>query len=209
MRQKPTNQLPSWVQPSFTALRTIKYYYGFDRLRGDRVLVGLRRNRRGRLRSATLVITAQIPPPLPPCSSGSSNMERAARLIKNKKVSREIVSDEDIAVALWPAAVGKVIAGHTSRLKLVRRNLVVEVADATWQRQLHGLSRQIIGRLQKLMGSEAVQEIEFRIGIPRREPQRAETRQSGTDEADTIQDPIMRRVYRLSREKAHKPPGAA
>lgn len=134
-------------------------------------------------------------------------MERAARLIKNKKVSRELLSDEDIVRAVWPTAVGKAIGDHTSRLKLVRRNLVVEVEDAIWQRQLHGLSRQIIDRLHKLTGSDAVQEIEFRIGIPRREPQRAETRQSETfeqlaDEADSIQDPVMQRVYRLSRKKA-------
>jgi predicted nucleic acid-binding Zn ribbon protein len=134
-------------------------------------------------------------------------MERAARLIKNQKISRELVNDEDIARAVWPAAVGKKIADHTSRLKLVRHNLVVEVEDATWQRQLHGLSRQIVGRIQKLTGSDAVREIEFRIGVPRRQPQRAETREPGLfaapeDEADSIQDPVMQRLYRLSRKKA-------
>jgi len=134
-------------------------------------------------------------------------MERAAQLIKNKKLSRELVSDEDIVRAVWPTAVGKKIADHTSRLKLVRHNLVVEVEDATWQRQLHGLSRQIVDRIQKLTGSDAVQEIEFRIGVPRRQPQRAETRDTGLfaaseDEAESIQDPVMRRLYRLSRKKA-------
>ena len=134
-------------------------------------------------------------------------MERAAKLIKNKKVSREIVTDEDIARAVWPTAVGKKIASHTSRLKLVRQNLVVEVEDPIWQRQLHGLSRQIVDRIQKLTGSDAVQEIEFRIGIPRREPRRSETRQPDlfneqTDEADSIRDPVMRRLYRQSRKKA-------
>ena len=133
-------------------------------------------------------------------------MERAARLIKDKKVSRELVTEEEIACAVWPRAVGKTIARHTSRVRLVRHNLVVEVEDATWQRQLHGLSRQIVARIQKLTGSDAVQDIEFRIGIPRREPQRAEIRQPDllaeeADEADRIQDPIMRRLYRLSRKK--------
>ena len=134
-------------------------------------------------------------------------MERVARLIKNKKVSQELVTDEDIAQAVWTAAVGKTIAKHTSRLKLVRQNLVVEVEDAVWQRQLHGLSWQIVNRIQKLMGSDAVQDIEFRIGIPRREPQRAETRHpslfiGSNDEADAIQDPVLQRVYRMSRKKA-------
>jgi hypothetical protein len=142
-----------------------------------------------------------------PAVQGSSKMERAAQLIKNKKVSRELVTDEEIACAVWPRAVGKTIANHTSRLKLVRHNLVVEVEDAIWQRQLHSLSRQIVARIQKLTGSDAVQDIEFRIGVPRREPQRAETRQpdipaAESDEADSIQDPVMRRLYRLSRKKA-------
>ncbi len=83
----------------------------------------------------------------------------------------------------------------------------VEVEDAIWQRQLHGLGRQIVNRVQKLMGSDAVQDVEFRIGIPRRQPQRAEARESSLpqapqDEADSIQDPILRRVYRNSRRKA-------
>jgi predicted nucleic acid-binding Zn ribbon protein len=134
-------------------------------------------------------------------------MERAAQLIKNKKLSRELVNDEDIVRAVWPTAVGKKIADHTSRLKLVRCNLVVEVEDYTWQRQLHGLSRQIVDRIQKLTGSDVVQDVEFRIGVPRRQPQRAETRDAGLfaaseDEAESIQDPVMRRLYRLSRKKA-------
>ena len=131
-------------------------------------------------------------------------MERAARLIGNKKISRELVSDDEIIRGLWVAAVGKKIAEHTLRLKLVRTNLVVEVEDAIWQRQLHGLSRQIIDRIQKLSGSNDVQEIEFRIGVPRREPQRAETRESqlSGDEAESIQDPVMQRLYRLSRKKS-------
>ncbi|HEX4749216.1 MAG TPA: DUF721 domain-containing protein [Bryobacteraceae bacterium] len=130
-------------------------------------------------------------------------MERAARVLKNKKVSKEIVSDEDIARAVWPTAVGKAIASHTSRVKLVRNNLVVEVEDAIWQRQLYGLSRQIVDRIQKLTGSDVVQDVEFRISIPRREPQRAEQRDLETrDEADGIKDPVMRRIYKRSKKQA-------
>jgi predicted nucleic acid-binding Zn ribbon protein len=137
-------------------------------------------------------------------------MERAARLIKNKKVSREILSDEDIARAVWPTAVGKAIAAHTSRLKLVRTTLVVEVEDAMWQKQLHFLSRQIVARVRKLTGSDTVQDVEFRIGVPRREVQRAETNgnevfgmlDASKDDADGIEDPVLKKVYRLSRRKA-------
>lgn len=101
-------------------------------------------------------------------------MERAARLIKNNKLSRQVLTDEDLARGAWPAAVGKSIAAHTSRVKLVRATLVVEVEDTIWQRQLHTLSAQILERLRKLTGSDAVQDVEFRIAIPRVQPQRSE-----------------------------------
>lgn len=102
-------------------------------------------------------------------------MERAARLIKNSKLSRQVLTEDDLARAVWPAAVGKAIAAHTSRIKLVRATLVVEVEDAIWQRQLYTLTAQILDRLRKLTGSDSIQDIEFRIAIPRLQPQRVET----------------------------------
>ena len=137
-------------------------------------------------------------------------MERAARLIKNKKVTREMVTDEEIARAVWPSAVGKAIAAHTSRLKLVRNTLVVEVEDSTWQKQLFVLSHQILRSLHKLTGPNSIEAIEFRIGVPRRVPQRAGFREANLpaeasapyDDAETIQDPVLKKVYRLSRKRA-------
>jgi len=131
-------------------------------------------------------------------------MERAARLIKNSKLSKKVFSEEDLARAVWPAAVGKAIAAHTSRLSLVRRTLVVEVEDAIWQKQLFTLRGQILERLRHVTASDAVEELEFRIAIKRRQPQRAETRESPQtgDEADSIQDAVLKKVYRLSRKKA-------
>ncbi len=133
-------------------------------------------------------------------------MERAARLIKTNKLSSGIFTDDDLARAIWPAAVGKAIAAHTSRVKLVRTTLVVEVEDAIWQRQLHFLTRQIVDRICKVTGSGIVQDIEFRVAIPRRQAARAEVRESSApavlDEAESIRDPVLKKVYRLSRKKA-------
>lgn len=135
-------------------------------------------------------------------------MERAARLIKDNTFSKKVFSDEDFARAVWPMAVGKAIASHTSRIRLVRSKLVVEVEDAIWQRQLHTLSFQILDRLKRVAGNAGIQELEFRVAVPRRQPQKAETRESaGTpappaDEADAIQDPVLKKLYRLSRKKA-------
>jgi hypothetical protein len=54
-----------------------------------------------------------------------------------------------------------------------------------------------------------VEDLEFRIALKRRQPQRAESRQSPAtqtalpyDEADSIQDAVLKKVYRLSRKKA-------
>jgi Dna[CI] antecedent, DciA len=135
-------------------------------------------------------------------------MERAARVFQKNKLSKTVLTDEEILRAAWPAAVGKSIAAHTSRVRLARTCMVIEVEDAIWQRQLRGLSHQILDRVRQLTGLATLADVEFRIGVLRRQPQRAETVQnefplaSSGDEADQIQDPVLKKVYRLSRRKA-------
>ncbi len=107
-----------------------------------------------------------------------------------------------MACAAWPAAVGKKIAVHTRAIALVRNRLVVEVEDAVWQRQLFSLRRQIIARMEQALGRPIVAELEFRIGVPKRMPQRAETGSRLLDEADAITDPILRNLYIASRKRA-------
>lgn len=136
-------------------------------------------------------------------------MERAARLLKKNKYSSSIFTDDDIARAIWPSAVGKAIAAHTSRVRLVRDLLVVEVEDSIWRQQLFPLTGQILVRLHKVMGNDAIRDIEFRVAIPRRQAMKAESRESsapagrGTlDEAESILDPVLKKVYQLARKKA-------
>ena len=137
-------------------------------------------------------------------------MERAARLIKNHKASRQLLTDGEIARAVWPEAVGKTIAARTACTKLVRTTLIVEVEDAIWQKQLHAIRAQILARLHKLTGNEDIQDVEFRIGIPRRPPQVAASRErtspqvmtAADDESDEIQDPVLKKLYRRSRKRA-------
>jgi hypothetical protein len=93
-------------------------------------------------------------------------------------------------------------------VKLVRSTLIIEVEDAIWQKQLYCLSMQIVDRLRQVTGSTLIEDVEFRVGAPRREPQRATSRESAresaplADEADSIQDPVLKKLYRLSRKKA-------
>jgi len=138
-------------------------------------------------------------------------MQRAARLISKNRYSNQIFSDDDLARAVWPLAVGKAIAAHTCRVSVVRSTLVVEVEDGIWQKQLYALTSQILQRVRNITGSDKVRDLEFRIAIPRRQPQRAESPHAGVipdaasladDEAERITDSVLKKIYRRSRRRA-------
>jgi hypothetical protein len=129
-------------------------------------------------------------------------MERVGRVIGKLGASRGGLSDEELALAAWPAAVGKRLALRTNAIALVRTRLVVEVEDAVWQRQLFTLRSQILQQLEKTAGCRVVEELEFRVGLPRRKPMGAETAASTGDEADGIRDPFLRNIYKAARKKA-------
>ncbi|MGP8243784.1 MAG: DUF721 domain-containing protein [Bryobacteraceae bacterium] len=131
-------------------------------------------------------------------------MQRASLLLRGMKLPGDTVTPDEIAIAVWPVAVGKTIAAHTRAVKLVRTRLVVEVEDLVWQRQLFALSGQILGALAKHVGRGSVEELQFRVAPRRREPQRAAAAAPGKayDEADGIVDPVLRGIYRASRAKA-------
>lgn len=128
----------------------------------------------------------------------SNRMERAAKSLMSLRAAAGITS-EDLARAAWPAAVGGKIAGHTRAASLVRQRLVVEVEDVVWQKQLYQLRFQILPKLKQLLGEGVVEELEFRVGIPRRPPQSAAAL---SDEADRIEDAVFRRLYKQARKKA-------
>ncbi len=130
-------------------------------------------------------------------------MERASLLIGNLRTPQSAISGEQLACTAWARAVGKKIAMHTRAAKLVRTKLVVEVEDVLWQRNLFGMSRHILGNLERTIGPGVVDEVEFRIVPPRREPQRAAQSLPGRlfDEADEIHDPVLRNIYKAARKR--------
>jgi hypothetical protein len=131
-------------------------------------------------------------------------MERASKFIRQLNLPSDAVSMEELACAAWPEAVGKRLAAHTRAAKLVRNRLVIEVEDAVWQRQLFTLSPLILRNLAKILGPGVIEDTDFRI-VPRRmEPRRAVHSAPGlfADEADAIEDPVMRGIYRASRNRA-------
>lgn len=135
-------------------------------------------------------------------------MERAARLINKDRRSQQIIGNDEIVRGIWPAAVGKAIARHTVRVKVVRATLVVEVEDAMWQKQLYPLSGQIVRRVQNLLGNTGIEHVEFRVAVMKRQMQREESVKPMPaggplyDEADQILDPVLKKVYRNSRKRA-------
>jgi len=129
-------------------------------------------------------------------------MERAGRTLAKWTQARAHLTPEAMAMAAWPAAVGKRLALRARPLALVRERLVVEVDDALWQRNLYALRGQILRKMADLLGEAAPQALEFRVGVPRRPPQ-VETHAGRTaDEAESIADPVLSRIYRISRRKA-------
>ena len=134
-------------------------------------------------------------------------MQRASKLIGSMKLPADSISADDLARAAWAEAVGKKIAEHTRAARMVRERLIVEVEDRIWQRQLFGLSKQILKNLEKRLGPGIVGDLEFRIvpgcSIKRVPPQRATQTVSGAgDEADLIADPVLRGLYKVARQKA-------
>jgi hypothetical protein len=131
-------------------------------------------------------------------------MDRASKFLRSLNLPGGTISPEELACAAWPQAVGKKIAGHTRAAKLVRNRLVVEVEDAVWQKQLFTLEPLILRSLAKILGAGLVEETHFQVVPRRREPQRATQGAPGlfADEADAIEDPVMRGIYRASRKRA-------
>ena len=131
-------------------------------------------------------------------------MERLSKLICGLRLPGDMITEGDLACAAWPQEVGKRIAAHTRAAKLVRRRLVVEVEDQIWQRQLFVLGYHIVRNLEKQLGPDVVEDLEFRVVPRRREPQRAVQSVAAlmADEADAISDPVLRSLYKASRTKA-------
>jgi len=138
-------------------------------------------------------------------------MNQASRIIG--RIAADVISQERIACGAWKRAVGKRIASRTRAAKLVRDKLVVEVEDQVWRTNLFSLRYQILRNLEKAIEPGIVNDIEFRVVPPRIQPGRA-GRSDGQsdagdhltlqplDEADSIADPGLRRIYRASRRKA-------
>ncbi len=112
---------------------------------------------------------------------------------------------EQLACACWAAAVGPRIAANTRPIRLLSKRLIVDVEGQAWRRELASMSRRIAAKVNRAMGSDLIEDVDFRVAVPnRRGPGRAESTagQVRNDEAAGIGDPNLRRLYRRSKKKA-------
>lgn len=129
-------------------------------------------------------------------------MERAAKLLGKSKLAARYVTPQELAIAAWAGSVGKTISAHTKAVAMNGKRLIVEVEDETWRKQLSVLRWQILPRLAKAAGDGVVEEIWFRVGVPRRMPAREEQAVRSADDADAIADPTLSRIYKANRKRA-------
>jgi predicted nucleic acid-binding Zn ribbon protein len=132
-------------------------------------------------------------------------MDQASRIIAQWAGVSDVISHERIACGSWKRAVGKKIALRTRAVKLVRNTLVVEVEDEVWRKNLWSLRYQILRNLEKAVGPEIVTAIELRVMPPRFGPQREVAERlsfdAPVDDAESIADPGLRRIYKAARRR--------
>jgi hypothetical protein len=85
---------------------------------------------------------------------------------------------EAAAFAAWRRAAGEALRGCAVPFRLHRKTLVVSVSDATWRKQLEGVSPQLLFRVNSLLGQAVITFIEFRVDPQTVNEERARTRQS-------------------------------
>ncbi len=122
-----------------------------------------------------------------------------------RNLAHEATDEEALLLGLWPVVVGKELAVRTRALRMFGTTLIVETPSQAWRKELAKMENAIVGLLNQAAARPVVKDVEFRVAVkvPLRPPARASSA-AGTkrDEAESIADPHLRRLYRLSRQRA-------
>ena len=124
----------------------------------------------------------------------------------NEDVRRTVI------FAVWKKIAGESLAGHAVPVALDGNALTIAVADRNWQRNLAGLSKEMIFKMNFIFGKPHVKFIEFVIDAGRLEPVkpspvgRAALESEALDQigeplrkaADSIQNDDLRRKFLLA-----------
>ncbi|MEP7363850.1 MAG: DUF721 domain-containing protein [Acidobacteriota bacterium] len=136
-------------------------------------------------------------------------MERASKILGTTRIASRICSQEQIAHAIWRAAVGKRLAAHTNPGFLRGATLTIEVEDDVWATQLEPLKPQILRKMVAIVGTHLVRDISIAV-VPRRRSMDVEsrplrhgqTRLPLLDAREQAADPVLDRIYQSSRRRA-------
>ena len=63
----------------------------------------------------------------------------------------------------WTRAAGAGLRSNAIPFRLYQKTLIVSVADAIWQKQMQTMSAELLFRINRLLGRDVVDFIEFRI----------------------------------------------
>ena len=110
-----------------------------------------------------------------------------------------------LVCSYWTAAVGQKIADHTKPVRVLGKRLIIDVDEQEWRSALASISRKIAEKVNQAVGSDLLEDIDFRVAAPRRRgPARTQSSVGLTarNDVETIQDPHLRLIYQRSREKA-------
>jgi hypothetical protein len=88
-------------------------------------------------------------------------IESLPEVLKAARNSPEVA--EAAALTAWKHAVGDGLRDRTVPLRLEDRKLIVAVADAIWQKQMHSMRGQLLFRIDTILGQPIVGEIEYVI----------------------------------------------
>ncbi len=83
-----------------------------------------------------------------------------------KLVTASCRNDELLEIAArlaWTRVAGAGLRQQVVPFRLYRKTLIVAVADAIWQKQLHQMGGDFVVRINRMLGSEIINSIEFRI----------------------------------------------
>ncbi|MCZ2152534.1 MAG: DUF721 domain-containing protein [Bryobacterales bacterium] len=129
-------------------------------------------------------------------------MDLAIKLLNDSGQLKSLESIDQKLRRCWKTAVGGNIAKHSRVLQLRGSVLLVGVDDTVWKTQLDQLAPYIMERIRSTSGIEGIERVSFRVVAPRIRPKAAPATAASADEADRIEDPLLRSIYKDSRRKA-------
>jgi hypothetical protein len=80
-----------------------------------------------------------------------------------REMDVDAAAEEALVLAAWPEIAGEMLRDRTTALEYADRRLVIEVADATWKKNLEYLAPQMLAKLNRSLDRAKVDLLDFRV----------------------------------------------